>query len=96
MLSSVSDISINGRDIPPGRKDFMNNMVWLEILRQFTAGQTLKVTGKLAGHIARGFNDATEEMVAKVMPSLLSLYLEPQYEPYTYVDRFVTIRMVDL
>ena len=96
MLSNVSDISINGRDIPPGRKDFMDDTVWLEILRQFTAGKTLKVSGKLAGHIARGFDDATEEMVAKVMPSLLPLYLEPQYEPCTYVDRFVTIRMVDL
>ena len=74
----------------------MDNTVWLEILRQFTAGETLKVTGKLAGHIARGFDDATEEIVAKVMPYLLSLSLEPQHEPYTYVDRFVTIRMVDL
>ena len=96
MLSHVSDISINGRNIPPGRKDFMDDTVWLEILRQFTAGETVKVTGKSAGHIARGFDDTTEEMVAKVMPSLLSLSLEPQYEPCTYVDRFVTIRMVDL
>ena len=74
----------------------MDDTVWLEILRQFTTGETVKVTGKLAGHIALGFDDATEEMVAKVMPSLLSPYLEPQYEPYRYVDRFVTIRMVDL
>ena len=94
MLSNVSDISIDGRDIPPGRKDFMDDTVWLEILRHFTAGETLHVAGNLAEHIARGFEGATEKMVAEVMPSLLSLCLEPQDEPNAYVDRFVTIRQL--
>lgn len=94
MLSNVSDLSMDGRDIPPGRKDFMDDTKWLDILRIFTAGETLHVTGKLAEHIARGFEGATEEMVAEVLPSLLSLCLEPQDEPFTYVERFVAIRQL--
>jgi hypothetical protein len=54
----------------------MDDTEWLELLRLFTAVETLHVTGKLAEHIARGFEGATEEMVTEVLPSLLSLCLE--------------------
>ncbi len=90
MLSNVGDLSIDTRDIPPGEKDYMDDTEWLELLRPFTAVETLHVSGKLTGHVAHGLEGVTEEMVAEMLPALHSLCLED--EPSTSVKQFVEVR----
>jgi hypothetical protein len=89
MLSNVGDLFINALDLPPG-KDFMDDTEWLELLRPFTGMETLHVSGKVAGYVARGLECVTAEMVTEILPILHSLCLED--EPSTSVKRFLEVR----
>ena len=84
--SNVGGLSINTRALPPGGKACGEDTVWLELLRPFTTVETLHVSGKSAGHVARGLGGVTEEM----LPVLRSLCLED--EPLTSVEHFVEAR----
>ena len=90
ILSNVGGLSIDARDLPPDGKDYKDAMDWLELLRPFTAVETLHVSGKSASHVAHGLEYVTEEMVPVVLPALHSLCL--QDEPLTSVERFVEAR----
>jgi len=90
LLSNVSDLSIDARELLPGGKDYMDDTEWLDFLRLFTAVETLHVSGKLAGHVAHGLEGVTEDLVAEILPALYSLCLED--EPLTSVERFVEVR----
>ncbi|KAH8999918.1 hypothetical protein EDB86DRAFT_3101529 [Lactarius hatsudake] len=90
LLSNVDDLSIDARELSPGGKDYMDGTEWLDLLRPFTAVETLHVCGKLAGHVAHGLEGATGDMVVEILPSLYSLSLED--EPLTSVERFVEVR----
>ncbi|KAH9173249.1 hypothetical protein EDB89DRAFT_2069000 [Lactarius sanguifluus] len=90
MLSNIGDLSIDTRDSPPDEKGDMVNNEWLELLRPFTAVETLHVSGKLAGHVLDGSEGVTKDAVAEMLPALQSLCLED--EPLTSVGRFVEIR----
>ena len=68
----------------------MDATEWLELLRLFTAVETLHVSGKSASHVAHGLEYVTEEMVPVVLPALHSLCL--QDESLTSVERFVEAR----
>ncbi|KAH9028410.1 hypothetical protein EDB84DRAFT_1563134 [Lactarius hengduanensis] len=90
LLSNVGDLSIDARELSPGGKDYMDDTEWLDLLRPFTAVETLHVSRKLAGHVARGLKGVTGDMVIEILPSLYSLSLED--EPLTSVERFVEVR----
>ena len=92
MLSNVGHLSINACKCnqPSGGKDYMDDAEWSELLRPFTAVETLHLFGKLAGYDARGLEHVTEEMGAEMLPILYSLF--PEDEPSTSVERLVAVR----
>ena len=88
ILSNVGGLSIHARALPPDRLRHIDVTIWSELLRPFTAVETLHVSGKSAGHFAHGLAYVTEEM----LPVLHSLYL--QDEPLTSVEHFVKARFL--
>jgi len=92
MLSNVVDLSIDARDLRPDKEEYMDNSEWLELLRPFIAAETLHVSEKLARQVANGLASVTEQIVAEVLPSLHSLFLED--EPVTSIERFATVRLL--
>ncbi len=63
---------------------------WLDLLRQFSAVQSLHVSPELAGNIALALEDITEEIVAGVLPALDLLCLEDR--PVSSVEKFLAVR----
>jgi hypothetical protein len=64
---------------------------WFDLLRQFSAMQTLLVSGQVSGYVAStlGSPSVTEVMMTEELPSLELLYLE---EPCQSIDNFITAR----
>ncbi|KAN0134783.1 hypothetical protein V8E53_007568 [Lactarius tabidus] len=94
MISNVGDLAIEARDpdIPPGGNDFMDDIEWLALLRLFIGVETLHVSEKLAGHVARRLEGVTEATATQMLPALHSLCLEGT--PLTSLGRFVAIRQL--
>ena len=57
-------------------QDNIDNTEWPALFRLFTTVETLHVSGKLAGQVARALEDVPEEMVTEVLPSLHQLLFE--------------------
>ena len=63
---------------------------WLPLLRQFSAVQKLHVSRKFARHVSQTLEDIPREMVADVLPSLVSIGLESQRA--SSVKKFINAR----
>lgn len=94
MLSKVDHLTIEvrggGYAQPSESEVYPNAAVCLEVLALFTAAVTLDVSGHLGGNITYALGCVDEEIVAEVLPSLRSLYLNGQ--AVTSVERFVGVR----
>lgn len=90
LVSNVGHLSIDEDDLQPGWQRDMDDADWLELLRPFTAVKMLHASEQLAKHIALALNDASEELLADVLPSLISLWLDDQQ--VTSVEQFLAVR----
>ncbi len=90
LVSNVGHLSIVKDDLQPGWQDDMDDTDWLELLRPFTAVNTLHGSKQLAGHFALALDGVSGEMVTEVLPALGFLSLEDQQ--VRSVERFIAVR----
>ena len=90
LVSNVGHLSIDEDDLQPGWQHDVDDADWLELLRPFTAVKMLHASEQLAKHIALALNDTSEELLADVLPSLNSLWLDDQQ--VTSVEQFLAVR----
>jgi hypothetical protein len=78
MLSNVGRLEIDTerRSPPEGEDEDMDDIDWLELLRPFTAMETLHVCGKLAKSVAHALQGMRAETDKPVLPALNLLFLE--------------------
>ena len=67
-----------------------DDVEWLHLFHQFSAVQTLRVSHKLAGHVALALESITGETVAEALSSLDLIYLADQ--PASSIGKFVAAR----
>ena len=92
VLSNVGHFSIDAYDLQPSWRDDTDHTEWLELLRQFAAVETLRVSAQLTGLVADALKDVTVEMVPEVLPALHLLCSED--EPVGRVGGFITARQL--
>ncbi|KAH9166383.1 hypothetical protein EDB89DRAFT_219733 [Lactarius sanguifluus] len=90
ILSHLVDLKLEFGEDEDSRVESVDNAEWLHLLRQFSAVQTLRVSRKLAGHVALALEDVTVEMAAEVLPALKSIDLVDQLA--SSVDKFLAVR----
>ena len=94
VFSGVGHLSIDVADRYPYRErdDMAYDYGWLQILRQFTAVETLFVPAMLAGHVAGALEHVSSETLSNVWPALRLLCLEDQ--PLQRVEEFISARQL--
>jgi hypothetical protein len=92
LVSNVGHLSIDEDDLQPGWHHDMDDAEWLELLRPFTVVKMLHASEQLAKQIALALDGVTGDMVAEVLPSLNSLWLDDQQ--VTSVEQFLVVRRV--
>ncbi|KAI9451149.1 hypothetical protein BJY52DRAFT_1191206 [Lactarius psammicola] len=71
-------LSVGVHDLQPGWRDDMDHSEWLELLRQFTAVEKLRVSAPLAVLVADTLKGVAAGIVAELLPSLHLLCLEDE------------------
>ncbi len=89
MLSDVVRLEINAGLNWQFADDDMDDIEWLELLRPFTAVETLRVSGEFAESVAHAFKGITMETATQVLPALDFLCLEGQ--PARTIKKLFTI-----
>ena len=89
MLTNVDRLFISS-GVTEYYSEIGDDILWLQLLRPFTAVKALSVQGELSRHVAIAFKNLTGERAAEVLPALELLFL--QNWPMAYVDEFVTVR----
>ena len=94
MVSNVEDLFIDENDLQldPGWDDSVDDTDWLELLHPFTAVKKLQGSKQLAGHIALALDGVGREMIAEILPALISLSLEDQQ--VKSVEKFLDARQL--
>lgn len=92
VLSDVGHLSIGAYDLQPSWQDDMDHSEWLELFRQFTAVETLRVSARLAAHVGNALKDVTIDIVPEILPALRLLCLED--EPLGRVEEFINTRQL--
>lgn len=95
MLSNVGHLSIHAQCLQLGwdddEGDDMVDIGYLELLRPFTAVETLRLHGHSAGPVALALEVDAQEMVnAEVLPALHLLWLQDQ--PVASLENFADVR----
>ena len=88
-LSNVHHLTIS-ESFSSRSQSETDDIGWLALFRQFTALETLRVSGRQTGHVAHALNDATVDMVPEIFPAIHSLSLVG--EPAGCVEKFITAR----
>lgn len=91
-LSNAAHLKLMDYFESNGQSEGAGDAEWLHLLHQFSTVKTLHVSRVLARHVALALNHITGELVAEVLPSLHSIYLEGQHK--SSVQKFVTIRQL--
>lgn len=92
VLSDVGHLSIGAYDLQSSWRDDMDHNEWLELFRQFTAVETLRVSARLAGHVGDALKDVAIDIVPEVLPALRLLCLED--EPLGRLQKFINTRQL--
>jgi len=93
MFSNVGHLLIHAGEDHPGWQDDIDSIEWLAFLHLFTTVETLHVSGRLAGQVARALEDVPAEMVTEVLPSLHLLLLDDDRRVES-TDKFISLRQV--
>ena len=91
VLPNVHHLSIFERGLPPRWQDEMDDIEWSAHFCQFTALETLRVSGQQRGHVAHTLNNVTVEMVPDILPALRLLFFE---DGPVGVEKFITARQL--
>ena len=92
VLPNVHHLTIY-EDIPSPRwQGEVDDVEWLALFRQFTALETLRISGRQTGQVAHALNNVTVEMVPEILPALRVLFLK--YEPAGRIEKFITARQL--
>jgi hypothetical protein len=76
-LSTLEDFSIyQGTFLYPHRQDNVDNTLWLELLRAFTAVKNLYLSKELAPHIVPALQELVGGRTTAVLPALQNILLE--------------------
>jgi hypothetical protein len=87
MLADVRHLGIAYTSLAQSWQDELNHVDWVQLLRPFTAVQTLCLSGRLSRLVTLALEEyATGEMVAELLPSLDLLCSE--YQPASSVADF--------
>ena len=89
MLSDVVRLEIRSASSMELGLEGMRDIEWLELLRPFTAVETLRVSLDFAESVARSLEGITMEMATQMLPALNSLCLQGQHP--TTVKKLTTI-----
>jgi hypothetical protein len=83
LIFAVKDLYILGRDPEARQQNDIENGLWLELLRQFTAVRGLYISREFAPHIAPVLRELDGERATEVLPALRILFSEetPQTGP---------------
>ena len=84
-LSDVVHLELNGHE-----SEGIYNVGWRQLLLQFSAVQTLKVSSSLASCMARTLEDVTDERIVGLFPSLGLICLQDQ--PESSIEKIVALR----
>ena len=90
ILSNVVHLELEVRLKSDRQLEGTDDVEWLNLLRQFSAVQTLHVSQELAGYIALALEDITGDMVAEVLPSLDLIRVVGQLA--SSLEKFVSVR----
>ena len=94
LLSNVGRLFFEGKSSKKER-DRLESAKLLPLLHLFSAVNTLRVSGVLAGHIATVLENIEEERVAEVMPALRLLQLrDGGKELVGSTERFLSLRQL--
>ena len=74
--SKLEDLYIRIRYQEPDWKDNIENGLWLELLRPFTAVKNLYITEEFATRIGPALQELVEDRTTEVLPALQNIYLE--------------------
>jgi hypothetical protein len=91
-LSNVHHLMTPESYLSPRWQGEMDDIELLALLRQFTALETLRVSGQQTGHVVHMLNDVTVGMVPEILPALRLLFLEDA--PVGRVEKFITVRQL--
>jgi hypothetical protein len=89
MLTNVDRLSISS-GVTEYYSELGDDILWLQLLRPFTAVKALSVQAGLSRHVVIALKNLTGEMAAEVLPALELLFL--QKWPMAYLDKFVAAR----
>jgi hypothetical protein len=92
MLSNVDRLFISSDDEQTKYKELSDEILWLQLLRPFTAVKTLSIQNGLTRHVAFALQNVTGERAAEVLPALELLCLQNFSGPMAYVEKFVEAR----
>ncbi|KAH9037541.1 hypothetical protein EDB84DRAFT_1577593 [Lactarius hengduanensis] len=83
-------------DIEPGlghnKSCDMGDVDWLQLFRQFSTAQTLRLYCEPAAHVALALEDISEELVAEVLSSLDLVCVVDLDQPAPSIEKFIAAR----
>lgn len=88
ILSNVDRLFIGSGDTECN--ELGDEILWLQLLRPFTAVKVLSVQNSLSHHVAFTLQHVTGERAAEVLPALELLCL--QNRPMAHVEKFIAAR----
>lgn len=91
-LSNVDRLFITSDDSETKYNGLGDEILWLQLLRPFTAVKALSVQNGLTRHVAFALQNVTGERAAEVLPALELLCLQNFSQPMAYVEKFVEAR----
>jgi hypothetical protein len=92
MLSNVDRLFISSDDEQTKYKELSDEILWLQLLRPFTAVKALSIQNGLTRHVAFALQNVTGKRAAEVLPALELLCLQNFSGPMAYVEKFVEAR----
>ena len=97
-LSALEDLSIYDHKLSyPRSEDNIENTLWLELLRPFTAVRKLYLSKEFARHIVPAFQELVEGRTTEVLPMLQNIFLatlQPSEPVPEGIQQFVAMRQV--
>jgi len=92
MLSNVDRLFVISNHSETEYNHLADRILWLQLLRPFTAVKVLSVQNALSPHVAFALQSVTGERAAEVLPALELLCLQDFSQPMAYVEEFVEAR----
>ncbi|KAH9169283.1 hypothetical protein EDB89DRAFT_2073116 [Lactarius sanguifluus] len=94
IFSDVVHLYIRASEDHPGWQDDIDRADWLTFFHLFRTVETLHISGRLAGQVARALADIPGETVTEVFPSLRLLFFDDDERQVESTEHFVSLRQL--